>query len=89
MLDSVIAKVESMGKKDKQDGRLKFAARNNNEYNWSLNEEALIEDNTPEEYTTTHRGIPAEMPGVTMEQDLPAIVEPEENIMPHPNQEDI
>ena len=59
---SIIKKVEAMGIKNKQDGRLKFADRRNREYDWSLSKEALVEDNATEQDTEVHRGIPAEMP---------------------------
>ena len=75
---SFISKVEAKGRKEKQDGRLKFANRRNVEFDWSLEdeEEPLIEDNAVEP-EAPYPDIPAEMPGVMTEEQVPAIAGPE------------
>ena len=66
--------VEAMGRKNKQDGQLIFANRQNIEFDWSLeDEQPLIEDNV-EEPDAPYPNIPAEMPGIVMEDDTVAPV---------------
>ena len=76
MPDSIIKAVDKMGRKDKQGGRLKFADRRNVEYSWSKEDEALIEDNAPEA-PEVHPAIPAELPGVDLEENIAAMEAPE------------
>ena len=78
MPKSILNKVEAMGRKNKQDGRLKFADRRNIEFDWSLaeEEEPLIEDNAVEP-EAPYPDIPAEMPGVLTEEQVPAVETPD------------
>lgn len=76
MPDSVIAKLERWGRRDKQTGRLTFADRNNNPFDWDDEYEykPLIEDNAVEDPPSPpFPDIPAEMPGVDLESDVPAV----------------
>jgi hypothetical protein len=78
MPDSVIRKLERWGRRDKQNGRLTFADRNNNAFDWDDEYELkpLIDDNAIEpEHPAPFPDIPAEMPGVDLETNIPAVTE--------------
>ena len=74
--DSIISKIERWGRRDKQNGRISFADRNNDPYNWDEEQSPLIEDNAPDPDPATYPDIPAETPGVTLEANVPAVVTP-------------
>ena len=46
---------------------MRFCNRNNDPFDWTDKQEALIEDNIPEPIPATYPDIPSEVPGVTME----------------------
>jgi hypothetical protein len=75
MPDSVINKLECLGKRDKQTGRLTFADRHNVPFDWDEEYEQcpLIDDNAPEPEPTSlpFPDIPAEMPGILYESEMP------------------
>ena len=69
-----------MGEKDKQDGQLKFANRQNIEFDWSIEDKQPLVDDNAEEPEDPYPNIPAETPGILMEEDvLTPAVEPEAN----------
>ena len=72
--DRIIRQVERAGRRDEQDGRLKFANRNNVEFDWSLEDTPLVEDDAVEPPTPLP-SIPAEMPGVVLEEDVEAVTD--------------
>jgi hypothetical protein len=74
MPDSVMKKVKSWGRRDKQSGLLSFCNRNNEPFDWSDEQDVLIEDNTPKPEPTTSPDVPAETPGVSLEWSVQAIV---------------
>ena len=77
MPDSVTRKLEAWGRKDKQDGRLRFCNRNNDPFEWlNEHEEALIMDNAPEPEEAMYPDVPAEVPGVVLEAHVPAVSTP-------------
>jgi hypothetical protein len=80
MPDSIIKKLDRWGRRDKQNGKLTFADRNNNPFGWDDEYELkpLIEDNALEpEPTAPFPDIPAELPGVDLEANVPAVVDPD------------
>ena len=83
--DSVIRKINSWGRRDQSNGRLVFRDRNNNPYDWEEEHDILIEDNAVEQEPepAPYPDIPAEIPGVELERDQPAIT-PD----PEPTEED-
>jgi hypothetical protein len=74
--DSVIRSVERWGKRDKQNGMLRFCDRNNDPFEWSDEQQPLIEDNTPEPEPATYPDVPAETPGVVLEANVQAVATP-------------
>jgi hypothetical protein len=76
MPDSVIKKIERWGKRDKQNGLLRFCDRNNDPFDWTDEQEPLVNDNAPEPEPATYPDIPAEMPGVVLEANVPAVESP-------------
>ena len=76
MPDSMIKRVKSWGRIDKQNELLRFYNRNNEPFDWSDEQEILIEDNAPEPEPATYPDIPAETPGVTLESNVPAVITP-------------
>ena len=85
MPDSVIERVNYWGLKDKQQANsLAFRNRNNDRFDWDddVDGEALVSDNAvepvPEPEPAPFPDIPAEMPGITLERDLPTpAIDPE------------
>ena len=78
MPDQIKRQVEAMGEKDKQDRRLKIANRRNIEFDWSLEDEQPLVDDNAEEPEAPYPNIPAETPGILMEEDIVTpVVEPE------------
>jgi len=74
--DSVIKKINSWGRRDQATGRLVFRDRNNNPYDWEEEHDILIEDNAIEQEEpepAPYPDIPAEIPGVELERDQPAV----------------
>ena len=70
MPKSIKKQVEAMGRKDKEDGRLSFANRQNIKFDWILEEEQpLVKDNN-EEPDAPYPNIPAEIPGIIMKGDV-------------------
>jgi hypothetical protein len=75
MPDSVIKHLERLGKRDKQSGALTFADRHNVPFDWDEEYEhrPLIADNAiePKPATLPFPDIPAEMPGILYESEMP------------------
>ena len=65
-----------MGTANKQDGINRFANRNNDPYNWDIEQSPLIEDNAPEPDPATFPDIPTKIPGVILDANVPAIKTP-------------
>ena len=74
MPDQIKQQVEAMGDKDKQDGWLKSANRRNIELDWSLEDENPLVDDNAEDPEAPYPGIPAETPGILMEDDIVTLV---------------
>jgi hypothetical protein len=83
MPDSVISKLERWGRRDQQNGRLTFADRNNVAFDWDEEYEfkPLIDDNAVEPEIAAFPDIPAELPGVDLGSNVPAMTEP---LVPEP-----
>jgi len=85
MPESLIVKINKWGKRNKQAGRIRFADRDGNEFEW--NDEQLVHDNAPEheEAVAPFPATPAELPGIDLERNLPGdmlpVVEDEEPSM--------
>ena len=72
MPNSIKRKVKAMGRNDKQDGPLKFANRQNVEFDWSLRGgQPLVKDNA-EEHKALYPDISTEVPRIVMEEDVVA-----------------
>ncbi|KAL7503775.1 hypothetical protein ACHAXN_001516 [Cyclotella atomus] len=75
MPDSVIKKLERLGKRDKQSGALTFANRHKVPFDWDEEYEhrPLTADNAvkPKPATLPYPDIPAEMPGILYESKMP------------------
>jgi len=78
MPDSVIKKVEKWADKDKQRAGMPYRNRRNERYDWDTDtdeglstERPLMEDNAAEEEAAPFPAIPAEMPGVLIEENMP------------------
>eukprot|EP00956_Cyclotella_meneghiniana_P042119 scaffold248363_cov77-Cyclotella_meneghiniana.AAC.2 len=74
MPDSVIDRIGYWGEKDQRErGRLPFHNRNNEPFDWTDDDEPLVADNAVEPVITPapFPDIPAEMPGVPLERDMP------------------
>jgi hypothetical protein len=67
--DSIVTKVNTMGRRDHSNGRLRFCDRHNQPFDWDDQNEILIEDNAVEPEPAPFPDIPAEMPGVEKESD--------------------
>jgi hypothetical protein len=78
MPDSVIRKLERWGQRDQHNGRLTFADRNNVPFDWDdeYKFKPLIDDNAIEPEIAPCPDIPAELPGVDLESNVPAVTEP-------------
>ncbi|KAL7474817.1 hypothetical protein ACHAW6_002980 [Cyclotella cf. meneghiniana] len=74
--DSIIRRIERWGKKDRQDGLIRFCDRNNDPFDWTDEQGPLIDDNAPDPEPAAFPDIPAEMPGVVLESSVPAMVTP-------------
>jgi hypothetical protein len=83
MPDSIIKRIERWGKKDKQSGLLKFCNRNNEPFEWMDEQEPLMEDNVQDPEPAAYADVPAEIPGVVLESNVPAIATP-----PPPSEEE-
>ena len=67
-----------MGEKDKQYGRLKFANRQNIEFDWSLEDKQPLVDDNVGEPEALYPAIPTETPGILMEANIVTpVTEPE------------
>jgi hypothetical protein len=62
--------------RETQDGTVLFCGRNNDPFDWMDEQEPLVEDNVPDPEPTAFADIPAEMPGVVLESNVPAIETP-------------
>ena len=69
MPDSTINLINSIGAREKQEGRLRFHNRNNDPFSWTDEDEneVLIEDNAVEPPTAPFPAILAEEPGLTLQ----------------------
>jgi hypothetical protein len=68
-----IKKVKRWGRKDKQNELVRFCNRNNDSFNRTNEHETLINDNAPNLEPAVYPDIPAEMPGVVLESNVPAV----------------
>ena len=87
MPDSILKRVEAIGVKDKNDAKLRFRNRKNERFDWDMedeDEEELIEDNAVDAEVAPFPDIPAEMPGVGLEEHLTT---PLVNAGPEPGQD--
>jgi hypothetical protein len=87
--DSIIKKVNAMGRKDHKHGRLRFCDRNNQPFDWDEENEILIEDNAVEPEPAAFPDIPAEMPGVEKESDYEDLPEAAVEEDPTPTEEEL
>ena len=78
MPEVIKKQVEAMGRKNKQDRRLRFSNKRNEDFNWSLTKketEPLTEDNAVK-IEETDPDIPVKIPGVVMQEQVPTVETP-------------
>ena len=77
--------MERWGCREKQDTILRFYNRNIDPYHWDDKQEPVVENNAPKQELTMVPDIPAKIPGVVLETNIPMIetlpLPPKEELM--------
>lgn len=71
--NSAIWKLEQWGKNDKQDWLIHFCDHKNYQFEWTDEQEPLVQDNAPCLELALFPDNPAHMPGIMLESNAPAI----------------